>query len=111
MNCRIFIRPQAHSDTIAANELTINRGLDIKFQFWETVIEMWNIMLSAPSNQMPHHNVERILLTFCLLANLNIIGIFQGSLTTAFSTVTYYKDINSLQEVDDSSLPISVGSK
>lgn len=83
----------------------------VKINFLETIIEMWNIMLAAPSNLLPSHNVERILMTFCLMANLIIIGTFQGTLTTSFSTVTYYKDSNTLEEVDATGLPILVGSK
>lgn len=80
-------------------------------QFANVVIEMWNIMLAAPSNSLPIRNVERVLMTFCLMANLIVIGTFQGSLTTAFSTASYYKDIDTLQEADSSNLPIIVGSK
>ena len=83
----------------------------MKYQLWEVVIEMWNIMLAAPSIHLPVQTVERVFMIFCLLANLNILGIFQGTLTTSFSTVTYYKDYNTLQELDDSGLPIYVGSR
>lgn len=51
------------------------------------------------------------MLTACLLANLIIIGTFQGTLTTSFSTVTYLKDINTLEQLDASGLPTIVGSK
>lgn len=34
----------------------------------------------------------------------------QGTLTTSYSTTTYYKDINSLQDLDDSGLPLGTTS-
>lgn len=97
---------------IPAKDLRIvhNRAT-MKYKLSEIIIEMWNIMFAAPSFEMPRRNIERLLMTSCLLANLIITGTFQGSLTTAFSTVTYYKDINTLQEVDATGLKIIVGSR
>lgn len=89
----------------------MNDKITMKFNFSGTVIEMWNIMFAAPSFHLPLRNVERIMLTACLLANLIIIGTFQGTLTTSFSTVTYLKDINTLEQLDASGLPTIVGSR
>lgn len=89
----------------------MDNEITMRFSFPETVIEMWNIMFAAPSFHLPLRNVERIMMTSCLLANLIITGTFQGTLTTSFSTVTYYKDINTLQELDATGLPINVGSR
>lgn len=35
---------------------------------------------------------------------------FQGSLTTSFSTISHYKDIDTLEELDNSGLPIGTTS-
>lgn len=95
---------------------------------------MWIIMLAGPSSQLPFRTIERIFLTSCLLANLIFAGTFQvkscsvtqelcsvtsfslftiflqGSLTTSFSTVSHYKDIDTLEELDKSGLTIGTTS-
>lgn len=83
----------------------------MRYPVQNVVIEMWNIMFSSPSFEMPNRSTERILMTACLMANVIISGTFQGSLYTAFSTTTYYRDIETLQELDDSGLNIYTGSK
>lgn len=91
--------------------LIIGNYRTMRYKISELIIEMWNIMFAAPSYYLPTRGIERILLTACLLANLILMGTFQGSLTTSFSTVTYYKDINTLEELDATGLPIFVGSR
>lgn len=99
-------------ETLPRKEIRMmNSKMTMKYKLTEVVLEMWNIMFAAPSFELPQRNIERILLTACLLANLIITGTFQGSLTTAFSTITYYKDISTLEELDATGLPIVVGSK
>lgn len=41
---------------------------------------------------------------------LSICFPFQGTLTRSYSTITYYKDINTLEELDASDLPIGTTS-
>jgi hypothetical protein len=47
-------------------------------------------------------------LTACMVFNIIIIGVIQGSLFTNFSTTMFYADINTLQELDESELPIAM---
>jgi hypothetical protein len=47
-------------------------------------------------------------LTACMVFNIIIIGVIQGSLFTNFSTTIFYADIKTLQELDESELPIAV---
>lgn len=51
--------------------------------------------------------VQKLFLVFCLSYNLIISGIFQGSLTTSYSTVSYYPDITTLEALASSRLTIS----
>lgn len=44
--------------------------------FWLVVLEMWLILLSAPSIHMPTKSLERILMTGCLMGGCIIIGSF-----------------------------------
>ena len=93
-------------------EIRIHQNeVQMKFSLIEIVTEMWNIMISGPSKDMPNRGSERLFLTACLLLNLVIAGTFQGSLYTSFSTVSYYKDISTLDMLDKTGLPIVTGSK
>lgn len=68
-------------------------------------------MLFGVTSYKPFQTVERIFLGVCLMANLIVSGTFQGSLTTSFSTTSFYKDIDTLHELDASELPIGTSSK
>uniref|UniRef100_A0A182Q1E7 Ionotropic glutamate receptor C-terminal domain-containing protein n=1 Tax=Anopheles farauti TaxID=69004 RepID=A0A182Q1E7_9DIPT len=74
-------------------------------------IELWLVLLGASSTHLPRRMVERLLLAAFLIANVIISGTFQGTLTTAFSTKSYYKDINTLSALDKSGLPIGTSSR
>uniref|UniRef100_A0A182Y8U2 Ionotropic glutamate receptor C-terminal domain-containing protein n=1 Tax=Anopheles stephensi TaxID=30069 RepID=A0A182Y8U2_ANOST len=74
-------------------------------------IELWLVLLGASSTHLPVRMIERLLLTVFLIANVIISGTFQGTLTTAFSTKSYYKDINTLAALDRSALPIATSSR
>ncbi|XP_037031264.1 uncharacterized protein LOC119070856 [Bradysia coprophila] len=50
--------------------------------------------------------MERILIGSCLIFNIIIAGTFQGSLTTSFSTKAYESEIDTLEQLDKSGLPI-----
>lgn len=47
----------------------------------------------------------------CLFASMIVVGSFQGSLTKAFNSVEYYKEIDTLAALDESGLPIGTSSK
>uniref|UniRef100_A0A182FQW0 Ionotropic glutamate receptor C-terminal domain-containing protein n=1 Tax=Anopheles albimanus TaxID=7167 RepID=A0A182FQW0_ANOAL len=74
-------------------------------------IELWLVLLGASSIHLPVRGIERLLLIAFLVANVIISGTFQGTLTTAFSTVTYYEDINTLAALDRSGLSIGTSSR
>uniref|UniRef100_A0A182NSF8 Ionotropic glutamate receptor C-terminal domain-containing protein n=1 Tax=Anopheles dirus TaxID=7168 RepID=A0A182NSF8_9DIPT len=74
-------------------------------------IELWLVLLGASSTHLPHRMIERLLLSAFLIANVIISGTFQGTLTTAFSTKSYYKDLNTLAALDLSGLPIGTSSR
>ncbi|RZB40727.1 Lig chan domain containing protein, partial [Asbolus verrucosus] len=68
--------------------------------------EIFSIFVGIPLKISPTIS-EALFLGACMIFNVIIIGILQGSLFTDFSTVTYYKDINTLEELDESGLPVS----
>uniref|UniRef100_A0A1B0CQV0 Putative ionotropic receptor 10a n=1 Tax=Lutzomyia longipalpis TaxID=7200 RepID=A0A1B0CQV0_LUTLO len=75
------------------------------------LFETWNIMMSSPSILLPRRSAERSFVGFCLLMNVIFTGTFQGSLVTSISTPTSYKDMNTMQEVDESGLLIFMPSE
>lgn len=50
---------------------------------------------------------QRVILASCMIFNVIVAGIFQGSLFNSFSRIVYYPRINTLQELYDSGLPIA----
>uniref|UniRef100_A0A182J6R5 Ionotropic glutamate receptor C-terminal domain-containing protein n=1 Tax=Anopheles atroparvus TaxID=41427 RepID=A0A182J6R5_ANOAO len=74
-------------------------------------IELWMVLLGASSTHLPVRALERLLLLAFLVANVIISGTFQGTLTTAFSTTSFYKDINTLAMLDRAGLPIGTSSR
>uniref|UniRef100_A0A8W7PCU9 Ionotropic glutamate receptor C-terminal domain-containing protein n=1 Tax=Anopheles coluzzii TaxID=1518534 RepID=A0A8W7PCU9_ANOCL len=80
-------------------------------QYTVLSIEMWLVLLGASSTYLPVRMIERTLLVAFLIANVIISGTFQGTLTTAFSTKSYYKDLNTLAALDKSELPIATSSR
>ncbi|XP_059620702.1 uncharacterized protein LOC132264493 [Phlebotomus argentipes] len=75
------------------------------------LFETWNVMMAAPSIMLPKRSAERFFMAICLLMNVIITGTFQGTLFTSITTPGSYKDINTLQELDESGLIISTPSE
>ncbi|KYM93703.1 hypothetical protein ALC62_15689 [Cyphomyrmex costatus] len=70
-----------------------------------------SFLLNAGCPQkLPNTNAERILLSGVFLANVTLVGIFNGILYNSFAHNMYYPDIKSLHDLDDSGLPISLSS-
>jgi hypothetical protein len=85
------------------------------FWYWmgsfETVAKaswlMFLILVGSPVKMVPNFG-QSFFLTACMVFNIIIIGVIQGSLFTNFSTTMFYADINTLQELDESELLISM---
>lgn len=74
------------------------------------VMEMIAIFLTVPtklSQQLSH----RIFLASCMGFTVIVTSIFQGSLVKSFTTTSYYPDIDTLDELDKSGLPIATSLK
>jgi hypothetical protein len=68
---------------------------------------MFLILVGSPVKMVPNFG-QSFFLTACMVFNIIIIGVIQGSLFTNFSTTMFYADINTLQELDESELLISM---
>jgi hypothetical protein len=69
---------------------------------------VFSILVGAPIKVVPNLG-QSFFLIACMVFNIIIIGVIQGSLFTNFSTTMFYADINTLQELDESELPIAMG--
>ncbi|XP_076656803.1 uncharacterized protein LOC143361352 [Halictus rubicundus] len=70
-----------------------------------TVFNLFLIAAGCPRS-LPSSSAERRLLTGVFFSSVTIIGIFNGVLYQAFAKDMFYKDIDSLSELDASGLPI-----
>lgn len=77
--------------------------------FLETVYRSFLLNAGCPQ-KLPNTNPERILLTGIFLASITLVGIFNGILYNSFAHDMYYPDIDSLRDLDESGLPISLAS-
>lgn len=87
-----------------------NRSNYRQRMFSEILYEMWVIFL-AGTTSMPRQTIERIFICGCLLADIVVIGTFQGSLTKAWSKEIYYDNMKTLQMVDNSNLAMVISSR
>ncbi|KAJ3647490.1 hypothetical protein Zmor_019367 [Zophobas morio] len=67
--------------------------------------EVYSFLLGVPSKVVPSTH-QMVFLTSCMILNVIVLGVIQGSLFTDFTTSRYYKEINTLEEVDRTGLPI-----
>ncbi|GAB0090490.1 uncharacterized protein DMENIID0001_052260 [Sergentomyia squamirostris] len=66
------------------------------------------LLLSAPVTGVGSSSHERIFVTVCLLWSLNLTGAFQGSLVDVYTNSISYHNMDTLAELDESGIPISV---
>ncbi|RZC37862.1 hypothetical protein BDFB_004727 [Asbolus verrucosus] len=68
--------------------------------------EMYSYLMGIPIKIVP--SISQIFfLVSCMMFNIIILGVVQGSFFTGFTMTTYYDDINTLKEVDESEMPIA----
>jgi hypothetical protein len=68
---------------------------------------MFSILLGTPTKLVPRTG-EFLFLATCMVFSIIILGVFQGSLFKNYTTTTYYADIDTLEEIDQSGLPVAM---
>jgi hypothetical protein len=68
--------------------------------------QIYAVLHGIPVKIVPSSH-QMFFLMSCMVLNIIIVGLIEGSFYQVFSTVTYYKDIDSLKELDESGLPIA----
>ncbi|XP_058448671.1 uncharacterized protein LOC131428640 [Malaya genurostris] len=71
-------------------------------------IDTYILLLSATYIRFTRSGIERLLLFGILMVSLIITSLFQSGLSSVFVTPVYYKDISSLQQLDQSGYKIPV---
>lgn len=72
----------------------------------ELPLEIIAIFLTV-STKLSTKSSHRIFLAFCMGYTVIVTNIFQGSLVKSFSTKSYYADVDTLEELDQSGLRIA----
>ncbi|XP_032683151.1 uncharacterized protein LOC116849771 isoform X2 [Odontomachus brunneus] len=76
-----------------------------RVNFFTTVYRSFLFTCGCPQ-KLPCTNAERILLSGIFLGNITIVGYFNSMLYKSFAHDMYYNDIDSLEDLDASRLPI-----
>ncbi|XP_055522490.1 uncharacterized protein LOC129716681 [Wyeomyia smithii] len=71
-------------------------------------IDSYLLLLSATYLRFTRSGIERLFLFGILMVSLVIVSLFQSGLASVFVNPVYYKDINSLQQLDQAGLRIPV---
>ncbi|KAJ3647505.1 hypothetical protein Zmor_019379 [Zophobas morio] len=74
--------------------------------FVQSMSQVFAFMVGIPKRVSPS-NTQFVFLAFCFFFNVIIFGIIQGSFVTEYTTTTFYKDIDTLEELYESNLPIA----
>ncbi|XP_017775179.1 PREDICTED: uncharacterized protein LOC108561656 [Nicrophorus vespilloides] len=74
---------------------------------FKDTINIIGLFLNVPMHKLPQIHHERMIVISCLMFNIIILGTFQGSLFTSFSSILYYPDINTLEDLSHSNLFIA----
>lgn len=88
-----------------------NRSFKIKngskfIQIVQIIIDCFIIVLSAPLRRFPRVTSERLFLSSICMISLIFVSIFQSGLSSVFIKPMYYKDIDTLVELDNSNFSI-----
>ncbi|XP_058811293.1 uncharacterized protein LOC131676188 [Topomyia yanbarensis] len=71
-------------------------------------VDTYMLLVSAPYRRFSRSGTERLLLFGIVMVSLIFVSVFQSRLSSIFVNPVYYKDINSLLQLDQSGLTIPV---
>lgn len=74
----------------------------------QILVDSLMIMLSSPMRKFPKATAERAFVASMCLVSLIFVSVFQSSLSTAFIKPVFYKDINTMQDLAESTLKIGI---
>lgn len=68
---------------------------------------MFQLFLSVASRDAPVVDSKRLLILTCLFFSIVITSVFQGNLVTSYTKTVFYKDLETLEDIDESGLLVS----
>ncbi|EAT39903.1 AAEL008332-PA [Aedes aegypti] len=71
-------------------------------------IDTYVLLLSAPYQRFTRSGIERLMLFGIMMVSLIFVSMFQSSLSSVYLNPVYYKDIDSLQRLDEAGIKIPV---
>ena len=83
-------------------------GRPFIYQIMQLFVDTLMLIMSAPMRRFTKSQNERIFITSICLFSMIFVSIYQSSLAGVFITPIYYKDINNMQQLDESGIPIVV---
>lgn len=75
---------------------------------WRIFIDTWVVWVRVNVGQFPPYNSERIFLASLCLVSVIFGALLESSLATAYIRPLYYRDPNTLAELDKSQIPIYI---
>lgn len=75
---------------------------------WRIFVDTWVVWVRASINRFPPYYSERIFLASLCLVSVIFGALLESSLATAYIRPLYYKDPNTLEELDNSQMPIYI---
>lgn len=89
----------------------INRHGILKLHCAQMLVDTLMLMLSFPMRILPTIQNERIFVASVCTISLTFVSIFQSSLATVFIKPIFYKNIDSLEDLDKSGMKIYTNSE
>ncbi|XP_065077553.1 uncharacterized protein LOC135700823 [Ochlerotatus camptorhynchus] len=71
-------------------------------------VDTYIILVSGPYQRFTRSGIERLMLFGIMMVSLIFVSMFQSGLSSVFLNPVYYKDIDSLQRLDESGVKIPV---
>ncbi|XP_001651225.2 uncharacterized protein LOC5566818 [Aedes aegypti] len=71
-------------------------------------VDTYILLVSGPYQRFTRSGTERLMLFGIIMVSLIFVSMFQSSLSSVFLNPVYYKDIDSLQRLDESGVQIPV---
>lgn len=109
----VLRRPQDLSHRInfymESYNFTMHRAQQTEWQqYSQVVIDTWLLFLSIPMRRFTRVQNERLLVAAVCLVSMIFVSMYQSGLATVFLKPLYFKDITSLEQLDNSGQVIQV---
>lgn len=109
----VLRRPQDLSHRInfymESYNFTMHRARQTEWQqYSQVVIDTWLLFLSIPMRRFTRVQNERLLVSAVCLVSMIFVSMYQSGLATVFLKPLYFKDITSLEQLDNSGQIIQV---